>query len=68
MATENLLRKCIEAVNKRTEEELGHIQKPSREHLLKIVEEEIRDHFPVGNSPAFPSHGLDGNFGWDGEC
>jgi len=83
MATENLLKECLEVINERAKSELNHIRDPSRGHFLKIIEEEIRNHFPIGNFPAFPVHDFDefecydkknkepvkyNATGWNGDC
>ena len=54
MVTENLLKECLAAVNTRIENEADKVYMESREKILLIVEEEIRNHFPVGNFPACP--------------
>ena len=59
MATENLLKECLGAVRTRIESEVPKIYQESRDEIIAIVEEEIRNHFPVGNLPAFPVQDFD---------
>ena len=54
MATENLLAECLKTVKARIENEIDKVYQESREKIILIIEEEIRNHFPIGNFPVCP--------------